>query len=141
MIMSNIPKYLLGDQLESSIEQRVFNYFCATSFFLSFASGVFNSWFAPNPGSFILPTLMAAVMAGCWYLSRFTGRLETAAMIALVSLIGFFTPGFWITNGGSTGGYQYFLVVIAAVIAALSPKSWRMKGISAICLVTSFGER
>lgn len=128
---------LLGNENEFALHQRAFNFFCATSFIMGFLTGIVNCQVAPNPFALWLPVLMGMIMAFCWYLSRFRNQLAAASLIGFGSLIFLFTPGFWITNGGTCGGYQYFMVVLGTVVAALSPRKWRWAGCLSLFMVAA----
>ena len=121
--MNNIINKILGKPEKYPLKHRIANAVILIGIFLGFQSAVFN-YILNLPAITIYATLFTSgVLIAAYYLSIIKGLFELPVYISLfVSLI-IYTPVMWISNGGSAGGFQYYIFVfLTFAIAVISNK-------------------
>lgn len=116
---------LIGDESQFELHQRVLNFYCLFGILTSVYASIVNYCVAPQDLGLPLGILSTGVMFVCWYLSRILKRSSWAIGITIAMILSVFAPGYWITNGGTNGGAQYFFMVWGLVIFAISNRHRR----------------
>ncbi len=99
-----------------SLEHRVFNLLLFISIFLALLSSILNLFLHLRSVMTIIPLALAGVLSYFYYLSRIKRQFRIPVFLTVLIML-VFAPAIWIANGGSMGGTQYFLVLIAILVA------------------------
>ncbi len=115
-----ILNLFLGEFNKYSLQHRIFNGFSLIGFFLSITSTIGN--YVLN-----LPLIVSAITFFMtvmfmlfYYLARVKNIYDITSKITVFILVFLFSPSIWITNGGSYGGSQYYLIFFGLVISSLT---------------------
>jgi len=110
---------LIGDESKLSLEHRILNVILIFGIIMFFTGAIINIILGLGA------ILAAATLSGgtlfvfLYYLSAIKKQYTATVFLGLSVIIFILTPILWIYNGGTLGGFQYYLIVISAMIATL----------------------
>ncbi len=134
--MNRIITKLLGNVNEFPLNHRISNAAYIVGVFLGIQASVSN--YALNlPKMTIYATLsMTVILLILYYFSRIKKQFKSPTISAIIINTAIYTPVMWISNGGSSGGFQYYLFIWATfIIATIRDKKWIIILISFTILV------
>ncbi|MBN2695555.1 GGDEF domain-containing protein [bacterium] len=111
---------ILGSSDEFFFEHRVFNGFIFTGFILSLSAIITNILLNLGFKVILASFLFAIFSLIIFYISRVKRYYKLPSIITVLILIFILSPSIWITNSGSGGGSQYFILLFGIVISVFS---------------------
>jgi diguanylate cyclase (GGDEF)-like protein len=111
--------FLIGDEQDFELENRIFNLLLVLGFIISFLSAVINHYLELSYIMEILGLVLSAVIFWCWYLSRIRRLFGISTFLVVFFVIFIITPGAWFFNSGSNGGAQYFLLFWGILVCSV----------------------
>jgi sensor histidine kinase YesM len=131
--MKNLGNTLIGDENNSSFEQRVFNFVILLSVFMAIFGTVLDIYY----GVGIAIDLM---FTGCWILtycfSRFQGRFAIVSRISIGIFIFAYFPYYWMSSGGISGTSPGFAVIFIAILCIILKGKFRISMTASMLAVT-----
>ncbi len=116
--MGKLSTKLLGSVSEFPLNHRISNAAFLIGVFLGIQASASNYLLNLPDITVYATVIMVVVLLVLYYLSRVRRKffLPTISAILINTLI--YTPVMWISNGGSSGGFQYYLFIWATFIIA-----------------------
>ena len=115
---------LLGSTEEFSLSHRISNAALIVGVLLGIQASVSNYLLNLPPVTIYTTMLMVVILLVLYYFSRVKKTFYFSAVTAILINIFLYTPVMWISNGGSSGGFQYYLFIWATfIIATIRKKS------------------
>jgi len=113
---------ILGHPEKYDLRHRIVNAAVLIGIFLGIQSAVFN-YLLNLPDITVYATLFTSlILSISYYLSRSKGWFDIPVYMSLFVTFIIYTPVMWIGNGGSTGGFQYYLFVFLSFAIAVIEK-------------------
>ncbi len=113
---------ILGHPEQYDLKHRIVNAAVLIGIILGIQSSVFNYWLN-LPDITVYATLFTSlILAISYYLSRSKGIFNLPVYMSLFVTFVIYTPVMWIGNGGSSGGFQYYLFVFLSFAIAVIDK-------------------
>jgi serine phosphatase RsbU (regulator of sigma subunit) len=128
---------ILGHPEKFPFNHRIANAVILIGIFLGIQSSIFNSLLNLPPFTVYATLGTSIVLIICYYLSRFKTYFYLPVLLLLFVSILIYTPFMWIANGGSAGGYQYYVFIYATFVIAVIPNRKAILLILVIILVVS----
>lgn len=116
--------FFFGNYPERGSEFRTYMLFLLAGILMSFM-GLLSDFIFGNYSKFsvMIKISIVAVLIFNFLWSRFSGTWKWTSIITVLVIPFFLLPGGWLTNGGMTGGFQYYPVMMAMIITAIS-RGW-----------------
>ncbi|HPS31346.1 MAG TPA: GGDEF domain-containing protein [bacterium] len=123
-IFSAKNTWITGNYPERGIEFRTYMLFLLAAIFMNLL-GLLSDFTLGNYSKFSLMVkiTITALLAFNFVWSRFADSWRWTNFITVLIIPFFFLPGGWLTNGGMIGGFQYYPVIMAMIITAIS-RGW-----------------
>ncbi|MCF6366215.1 MAG: SpoIIE family protein phosphatase [Bacteroidales bacterium] len=136
--MNNLFNKILGNPNNYELKHRVANAVILIGIFLGIQSSIFN-YILGLPLITVTATIGTSLMLIISYwLSRAKGLFELAVYISLFVSLAIYTPVMWIGNGGSSGGFQYYIFVyLTFAIAVINRKAVIISVISFVIILST----
>lgn len=110
---------LIGDESKLSLEHRILNVILIFGIIMFFTGGIINIILGLGAILVAATLLGGTLFVFLYYLSAIKKKYTVTVFLGLSVIIFILTPILWIYNGGTLGGFQYYLIVISAMIATL----------------------
>ncbi len=137
--MNNFLIKILGNPNKFELKHRVSNAVILIGIFLGIQSSIFN-YLLGLPEITVTATIgTSAILIFAYYLSRIKGIFEISVYISLFVSLVIYTPVMWIGNGGSSGGFQYYIFAyLTFAIAVINKKSIIIPIVSFVVFLSVF---
>ncbi len=123
--LKKLEKVLLGRAEEFSIRHRVLNAILLFMVLLFLASVFINAAIGESRFVVAISLMGAIIYALLYFISLNYKKFIFPAVVAYgVALFGY-TPLLWLRDGGLTGGFPYFLVILGILVAIVFTGRWR----------------
>lgn len=117
--MNKIFSKLLGSSSEFSLNHRISNAALILGALLGIQASLSN-YLLHLPFITVYTTLgMTVILSFLYYFSRIKRKFKFPVYTAILINMLIYTPIMWISNGGSSGGFQYYLFLYATFIIAV----------------------
>ena len=128
---------ILGHPGKYELKHRVANAVILIGIFLGIQSSIFN-YILNLPAITVTATLgTSLLLIISYYLSRFKGLFELPIYMSIIVSLVIYTPVMWIGNGGSSGGFQYYIFVyLTFAIAVINRRAIIISIISFVILLS-----
>ena len=128
---------ILGHPGKYELKHRVANAVILIGIFLGIQSSFFN-YILNLPAITVTATLgTSLLLIISYYLSRFKGLFELPVYMSIIVSLLIYTPVMWIGNGGSSGGFQYYIFVyLTFSIAVINRRAVIISIISFVILLS-----
>jgi len=129
---------ILGNPNEYELKHRVANAVIILGIILGIQSSVFN-YLLNLPLITIYATLFtSAVLMVSYYLSRIKGLFNLPVYLSLFVSLVVYSPIMWVSNGGSSGGFQYYIFVyLTFAIAVINRKAVIISVVSFVIILST----
>lgn len=118
---------IFGNYPERGAEFRTYMMFLLAGIFMSL-TGLLSDLVLGNYSKFSLMVKISItfILIFNFLWSRFAGSWKWTNVITVLIIPFFLLPGGWLTNGGMIGGFQYYPVIMAMIITAMSSGWFRI---------------
>lgn len=117
--MNKFFNKILGSAEKYPLKHRIANAVILIGILLGIQSAVFN-YLLNLPVITVTATLLTSVvLIIAYYLSRIKGYFHFPVYLSLFISILIYTPVMWIGNGGSAGGFQYYIFIYSTFVIAV----------------------
>ncbi len=136
--MSYKLKNILGSPEKFNLQYRIFNAVLLGGIILVIPAVIGNYLLELNPFTYVFPIISMVYLLGVYVYSMKFRNFIVSFYLGYTFLSLIFIPVFWFLNGGSTGGFQYFIFFILTVLALSSKKRelWIFSTTMFIVLIT-----
>lgn len=117
--MSSFFTKILGHPETYPLKHRIANAVILLGIFLGIQSAIFN-YILNLPIITVTATLVTSlVLVISYYLSRIKGLFSAPVYLSIFASLLIYTPVMWIGNGGSAGGFQYYIFIYSTFVIAV----------------------
>ncbi len=135
--MNKIFNKILGSPEKYPLKHRIANAVILIGIILGFQSVIFN-YILNLPLITVTATLFTSgILIFAYYLSRIKGYFFFPVYMSVFISIMIYTPVMWIANGGSAGGFQYYIFIYSTFVIAVITNRKVMISILAVILIIS----
>lgn len=110
--LSKFEKYLLGDTDFANLDQRFVHIVCLGGSLMAIISIPLNYFVVTGTILTLTNVAEIVILIASYFYSRITGKYKEITWFVMTSLVMFLSVQ-WFYNGGSSGGAQYYFMILA----------------------------
>ncbi|MGA2142176.1 MAG: hypothetical protein ABSG94_07100, partial [Brevinematales bacterium] len=118
-LFSKCFSLIAGDKALYPLQQRLFHFVVIGGIAFIMLSNINNLMLNNHLLTIVFPTIFLITSAILYYLARFKNMYSLSVWIFLVIILFVMTPVLWFFNGGSNGGFHYFVMLFCLVLCSL----------------------